>query len=113
MPIIHMAKHVEMKYGVDSWAGILGSFKGYYFRTEANVGHATYGLRGMEVFTALDIDSGTTGIGSLTGLYSELLVKAPATSFTIGGYPNAIEANFSYEQAQPVQPQLQTVWPPS
>ncbi|MFH1111920.1 MAG: hypothetical protein V1712_02515 [Patescibacteria group bacterium] len=90
---------VELKYDVDDWTGIAGSFKGYYFRTEANVGHATYGLRGMEVYSVLDIDSGTTGIGSLTGLYSELLVKAPATSYTIDGYPNAFEGTFDYEAA--------------
>ncbi|MBI2123910.1 MAG: hypothetical protein HYU04_01590 [Candidatus Wildermuthbacteria bacterium] len=90
---------LELRYGVDDWTGIAGSFKGYYFRTEANVESASYGVRGMEVYSVLDIDTGTAGIQSLTGLYSELLVKAPATSYTIAGYPNSIEANFSYEAA--------------
>ena len=42
----------EMKYGIDTSAGIIGSFKGYDFRTEANVGSAADGLRGMEVYGA-------------------------------------------------------------
>lgn len=90
---------VELRYAVDDWTLIPSTnFKGYYFRTEATTGNAAGQIRGMEVYSVANIASGTTGLASLTGLYSELLVKLPATSYTIAGYPNAIEANFSFDQ---------------
>lgn len=88
----------EIKTKVTSWAGIAGSFKGYYFRAEAGLGNASqvYGLRGMEVFGVSNITSGSDGLQQLSGLYVSAYVKAYAGSYTIP-YVYGIEANVGTE----------------
>ncbi len=91
---------MEMRYAVDDWTLIPDkSFKGYYFRTETTKGDASGDLRGMEVYSVANIASGTTGLEGISGLYSELLVKLPLSSYTIAGYPSALEATFAYDAA--------------
>lgn len=86
---------VELRTTVTDWTGIAGSFKGYYFRAETTSGNASYGIRGMEIFGVANITSGTTGIGSVQGLYVEECLKHSTASWTLGGACAAIEANIS------------------
>lgn len=86
---------LEMRYGVDSWAGFTGSFKGYYFRTTANVGSAADGLQGMQVYGVSNI-TGTTGLANLQTLYAEMLIKDTTAATTITD-ASAVEANVSID----------------
>lgn len=86
---------MEMRATVSSWTGVAGSFKGYYFRAETTAANASYGLRGMEVFSVANITSGSTGLGSLQGLYVESALKHGTASWTLGGSGCAIEANIA------------------
>jgi hypothetical protein len=82
----------EFRTTVSAWTGVAGSFKGYYFQTQATTGNATYGLRDVEMIGTANITSGTTGLGNLQTLYVEANLKHGTASWTLGGYGAAIEA---------------------